>query len=188
MDIPVSTELTLLGWSVVLLLLHVAVQGGLVAPKRGLTWNAGPRDEGQPPLGICRACSTRARQLQGNLPRVYRACAGTCHHQPDRWDRRTRCMAVVCCARPLFAPLRFRRVADWPRAHAYQAVVTQKRAGANGAATLPSPACGFGLAPESRDHPALLGAILGPVPGLPRSTREGSATRCVRPLRLTPPR
>ncbi len=48
---PLSTELAVLGWSVLLLLVHIGLQGGLAIPLRGLSWNAGPRDEGQPPLG-----------------------------------------------------------------------------------------------------------------------------------------
>ncbi len=43
MNIEPTTELAVLGWSVVLLLVHIAVQGGLVLPQRGLAWNAGPR-------------------------------------------------------------------------------------------------------------------------------------------------
>ncbi len=46
-----SVELQLLAWSVVLLIAHISVQGALVAPLRGAAWNAGPRDDGQPPLG-----------------------------------------------------------------------------------------------------------------------------------------
>jgi uncharacterized MAPEG superfamily protein len=44
-------ELSLLGWSVVLLLVYITVQAAFAIPLRGLAWNAGPRDEGQPPLG-----------------------------------------------------------------------------------------------------------------------------------------
>ena len=51
MDIPVTTELGLLGWSVILLLVHIAFQGGLALRERGLRWDAGARDEGPPPLG-----------------------------------------------------------------------------------------------------------------------------------------
>ncbi len=46
-----SVELQLLGWSVALLFAHIAAQSALVAPIRGAAYNAGPRDEGQPPLG-----------------------------------------------------------------------------------------------------------------------------------------
>lgn len=70
MDMPVTTELMLLGWSVVLLLVHIAVQGGLVLPKRGLTWNAGPRDEGQLPLG---RYAGRAQRALDNYKETYSA-------------------------------------------------------------------------------------------------------------------
>ncbi len=46
-----SVELQLLGWSVVLLIVHIAAQGALVTPIRGAAYNAGPRDDGPPPLG-----------------------------------------------------------------------------------------------------------------------------------------
>ncbi len=42
MNIEPTTELTVLGWSVVLLV-HIAIQGCLVLPKRGLAWNGGAR-------------------------------------------------------------------------------------------------------------------------------------------------
>jgi uncharacterized MAPEG superfamily protein len=45
-----SVELQLLAWSVPLLLAYVAAQGAIVTSVRGLAWNAGPRDDGQPPL------------------------------------------------------------------------------------------------------------------------------------------
>ena len=70
MDIPISTEINLLGWSVVLLLAHITVQGGLVLPKRGLVWNAGPRDEGQPPLG---KYAGRAQRALDNYKETYPA-------------------------------------------------------------------------------------------------------------------
>jgi len=55
-----AIELSLLGWSVVLLIVHIALQGAFVAPLRGWAWNAGPRDEGQPPLGKYPGRATRA--------------------------------------------------------------------------------------------------------------------------------
>ena len=70
MDVPVATEIMLLGWSVMLLLVHIALQGGLVLPKRGLTWNAGPRDEGQPPLG---RYSGRSQRALNNYKETYPA-------------------------------------------------------------------------------------------------------------------
>lgn len=38
------TELTILGASVVLLVVHIMLQGQLATRDRGLAWNAGPRD------------------------------------------------------------------------------------------------------------------------------------------------
>lgn len=45
------TELVILGWSTVLLVVHAMVQGQLATRERGIGWNAGPRDGDQPPLG-----------------------------------------------------------------------------------------------------------------------------------------
>ena len=65
-----TVELKLLAWSVVLLILHIMVQGGLVAPLRGASWNAGPRDEGQPPLG---KYAGRAQRALENFKETYPA-------------------------------------------------------------------------------------------------------------------
>lgn len=65
-----AVELKLLAWSVVLLIVHIAVQGGLVAPLRGAVWNAGPRDEGQPPLG---KYPGRAQRALENFKETYPA-------------------------------------------------------------------------------------------------------------------
>ncbi len=46
-----STELIILGLSVVLLFVHIGLQGVLATKERGSAWNAGPRDEEQKPLG-----------------------------------------------------------------------------------------------------------------------------------------
>lgn len=65
-----AMELRLLVWSVVLLLVHMAVQGALVMPLRGAVWNAGPRDEGQPPLG---KYPGRAQRALENFKETYPA-------------------------------------------------------------------------------------------------------------------
>jgi len=65
-----NLELQLLGWSVVLLLVHIAAQGAFVAPLRGLAWNAGPRDDGQPPLG---KYPGRAQRALENFKETYPA-------------------------------------------------------------------------------------------------------------------
>jgi uncharacterized MAPEG superfamily protein len=49
MHAAASIEIALIGWSVVLLLIHITVQGALAIPERGLGWNAGPRDDARPP-------------------------------------------------------------------------------------------------------------------------------------------
>ena len=53
------TELVYLAWSVVLLLVHIAIQGGLSTAKLG-AYNAGPRDEGREPRGAHAGRATRA--------------------------------------------------------------------------------------------------------------------------------
>ena len=65
-----SVELRLLAWSVVLLIVYIMAQGALVAPLRGLAWNAGPRDEGQPPLG---KYPGRAQRALENFKETYPA-------------------------------------------------------------------------------------------------------------------
>ncbi|HEY5412312.1 MAG TPA: MAPEG family protein [Caulobacteraceae bacterium] len=65
-----TLELQLLAWSVLLLIAHIAVQGALVSPLRGLAWNAGPRDEGQPPLG---KYPGRAQRALENFKETYPA-------------------------------------------------------------------------------------------------------------------
>jgi uncharacterized MAPEG superfamily protein len=65
-----SVELQLLAWSVVLLIVYIAVQGALVVQLRGLPWNAGPRDEGQPPLG---KYPGRAQRALENFKETYPA-------------------------------------------------------------------------------------------------------------------
>ena len=65
-----SVEQQLLGWSVALLLGHIAAQGALVAPIRGAAYNAGPRDDGQPPLGKYPGRAVRALE---NFKETYPA-------------------------------------------------------------------------------------------------------------------
>ena len=64
-----SVELQLLGWSVLLLFVHIAVQSGFAVPRRGLAWSAGPRDEGQP-LGTYPG---RAQRALENFKETYPA-------------------------------------------------------------------------------------------------------------------
>ncbi len=53
---PLTTELTVLGWSFVLFLAYMMTQAGLALRDRGMAFNAGPRDDPNP-LGrmACRA-------------------------------------------------------------------------------------------------------------------------------------
>lgn len=65
-----SMEIRLLAWSVILLIVYIAMQGALALPLRGAAWNAGPRDEGQPPLG---KYPGRAHRALGNFLETYPA-------------------------------------------------------------------------------------------------------------------
>ena len=53
-------ELVLLGWSTLLLLAYIMVQGQLSTRERGLGWNAGARDGDPAPLGRHAARAARA--------------------------------------------------------------------------------------------------------------------------------
>ena len=63
-------EIQLLGGSVLLLFVHIAAQGGFAVPERGLTWSAGPRDEGRPPTG---RWAGRADRALANFKETYPA-------------------------------------------------------------------------------------------------------------------
>ncbi|MFC4626503.1 MAPEG family protein [Daeguia caeni] len=52
--------LTLVGWSVVLLAIHIVLQSTLATRELGLDWNAGPRDGGLKPQGILAGRAARA--------------------------------------------------------------------------------------------------------------------------------
>lgn len=67
---PLSTELLVLGWSTILLLVHVCLQGQLVTAERGLGWNAGARDGEQKPLG---PLAGRAERASRNFLETYPA-------------------------------------------------------------------------------------------------------------------
>jgi uncharacterized MAPEG superfamily protein len=55
-----TTELTILGLSVVLLVVHIGFQGQTVTKERGTTWNASARDGVEPPLGELAGRAQRA--------------------------------------------------------------------------------------------------------------------------------
>ena len=74
-------ELMLLGWSTVLLFVHIMIQGQTVTRERGLVWNAGARDGAAAPLGkMARTRRSGARQFPGNLSDLHRAGARPCRH------------------------------------------------------------------------------------------------------------
>ncbi|MGC5799328.1 MAPEG family protein [Sphingomonas sp. NFX23] len=55
-----ATEMIVLSASVVLLLIHIQIQGGAVTRERGKAWNLSSRDGLQPPLGKTAARAQRA--------------------------------------------------------------------------------------------------------------------------------
>ncbi len=57
---PLSTELLYLAWSVVLLLVYIAVQGAIWVSERGGAYSAGPRDENREPHSVYAGRSARA--------------------------------------------------------------------------------------------------------------------------------
>ena len=65
------TELTILGTSVILLVVHIMLQGQTATRDRGLAWNAGPRDGGaEKPLG---PLAGRAARALSNYQETYPA-------------------------------------------------------------------------------------------------------------------
>jgi len=65
--------LTLLALSVVLLLVHIGLQGMLATKELGSAWNAGPRDEGREPRSAQAGRATRASR---NFQETYPAFVG----------------------------------------------------------------------------------------------------------------
>jgi len=63
-------EFTLLGWSVVLLVVAIMLQGQLATRELGVTWNAGPRDSEQQPKGVL---AGRAQRALDNFKESYPA-------------------------------------------------------------------------------------------------------------------
>jgi uncharacterized MAPEG superfamily protein len=64
------TELVYLAWSVVLLFVHIGMQGVLTVVATGARYNAGPRDEGREARGIHAGRAARALK---NLIETYPA-------------------------------------------------------------------------------------------------------------------
>lgn len=67
---PLPLELTLLGWSVVLLVVAILLQGQLATRELGVGWNAGPRDGDQHSKG---ALAGRAQRALDNFKESYPA-------------------------------------------------------------------------------------------------------------------
>ncbi len=67
---PASVLLGLVGWSVVLLFVHVMLQGMTATRELGSAWNAGPRDEGRRPQGVL---AGRAERASANFRETYPA-------------------------------------------------------------------------------------------------------------------
>ena len=65
---PLPTELVILGLSVLLLIVHILIQGQFATAERGLSFNAGPRDEAKPPLG---RMGGRAQRTLDNFKETY---------------------------------------------------------------------------------------------------------------------
>lgn len=63
----------LVGWSVLLLLFHIGLQGMTATRELGSAWNAGPRDEGKKPKG---AVAGRADRACANFRETYPAFIG----------------------------------------------------------------------------------------------------------------
>ncbi|MFD1199011.1 MAPEG family protein [Brucella gallinifaecis] len=65
-----SPFLPLIGWSVVLLVVHILLQGFTATKELGSQWNAGPRDEGYKPSGHL---AGRAERASNNFRETYPA-------------------------------------------------------------------------------------------------------------------
>ncbi len=65
-----SPFLPLIGWSVVLLVVHILLQGFTATKELGSKWNAGPRDQGLKPTGHL---AGRAERASNNFRETYPA-------------------------------------------------------------------------------------------------------------------
>lgn len=68
--LTLSPLLALVGWSVVLLVFHIGLQGMTATLELGSAWNAGPRDEGRKPSGVL---AGRAGRASDNFRETYPA-------------------------------------------------------------------------------------------------------------------
>ena len=67
---PAPFLLALVGWSVVLLFVHVMLQGMAATRELGSAWNAGPRDDERRPQGVL---AGRAARASANFRETYPA-------------------------------------------------------------------------------------------------------------------
>lgn len=67
-DRQLTTELTILGWSIILLFVHIALQSQMATSDRGIGWNAGPRDGTPAPLG---RYAGRAQRASANFRETW---------------------------------------------------------------------------------------------------------------------
>ncbi|MDI6028851.1 MAPEG family protein [Corticibacterium sp. UT-5YL-CI-8] len=69
-DLVASPFVQLVAWSVVLLVVHILLQGFSATQELGSEWNAGPRDEGRKPTG---PFAGRAERASLNFRETYPA-------------------------------------------------------------------------------------------------------------------
>ncbi|MDO9416517.1 MAPEG family protein [Pararhizobium sp.] len=65
-----SPIISLIGWSVLLLIVHIGLQGMMATLELGPEWNAGPRDQGKTPSG---KLAGRAARASANFQETYPA-------------------------------------------------------------------------------------------------------------------
>lgn len=71
MDTIAATPfLTMVGWSVAILVLHISLQASLATMELGSAWNAGPRDDEKKPKG---PLAGRAARASENFRETYPA-------------------------------------------------------------------------------------------------------------------
>ncbi|WP_275785568.1 MAPEG family protein [Pararhizobium gei] len=104
-ELAASPFLTLLGWSVVLLVFHVGLQGMTATSELGSAWNAGPRDGSNKPEGKIAGRSARA---SANFQETYPAFVGLAlalavAGEPGGWGLMGAWLWMIC--RIIYIPL-----------------------------------------------------------------------------------
>lgn len=108
MDAAISSAspfVALVGWSVLLLMFHIGLQGMLATRELGSEWNAGPRDTHQKPSGVL---AGRADRAAGNFRETYAAFIGLALSlaiigDPSDWGLTGAWIWLVC--RLIYIPL-----------------------------------------------------------------------------------